>query len=693
MIDMKALPLVIGLAVLLTGSLRAQRPKNVNQAVERFEDVRDQGERNRHQAVRDLGRFGEDASTQILVAELQRAESNGYRNTVVLALGNKARQGAVPPLLRVMTTTSNVRMAETAANALRKQGKDGVAALVQELPQSAGNKRLRDAICYSLGRLEQGDASRDALLKEIERTTRKDRQAAVRGLEARRGDALVDAVRIKLVGEKDTYLASLALEQLAFGQHQDSARLAISLARRLPAQEYTSQHTAVLVALLNQPQPEHYQALLFAAARANKPFRDLLMDRWRECLATGVLVDWLRAKGTKAKEDGMQIAAARALALSPEEHHATAIAGLEVLLKKRSLAVARSAATALVALGLNAQTKAPLQSLINKGDAAKAPIAITALHSAQRADNEWLEQLFALCKHKRPSIRAAALRALLTTSADSDQRFTAAAENLDHRAWQVRSVALDLLLQLRSAKSPPLLFARLEKEKARLRQDVQAALRELTGLQFATEREWVDWWSSEGDRFEPRKPADTSSGRGRDTATVSYWNIPVHSDRVAFVVDTSGSMLKPFGTGNATRLGEAKRQLRKVFEALPAKAKMNVITFAGDARGLFPKLQALSKRKRAAADEFVEALGSKGPTNVYDAVRLAFDDPDVDTIFLLTDGQPSAGAIVDRDRLAAEIGRWNASRSIRIHTIAIGQKSDLLARLAKDSGGEHRVSR
>jgi Mg-chelatase subunit ChlD len=130
-----------------------------------------------------------------------------------------------------------------------------------------------------------------------------------------------------------------------------------------------------------------------------------------------------------------------------------------------------------------------------------------------------------------------------------------------------------------------------------------------------------------------------------------------------------------------------------VFDALPPKAKINVITFAGDTTPVFAKLQTLGKKQRKQAESFVKALYGKGPTNVHDALEAAFADRDVDTIFLLTDGQPSTGPIVDREALADEVRRWNADRGIRIHTIAIGQKSELLARLAKDSGGEHSVSR
>jgi hypothetical protein len=65
----------------------------------------------------------------------------------------------------------------------------------------------------------------------------------------------------------------------------------------------------------------------------------------------------------------------------------------------------------------------------------------------------------------------------------------------------------------------------------------------------------------------------------------------------------------------------------------------------------------------------------------------AFADPDVDTIFLLSDGSPSSGPITDVQELADTIQHWNRSRKVIIHTIAIGNDSPFLERLAKESGG------
>ena len=65
-------------------------------------------------------------------------------------------------------------------------------------------------------------------------------------------------------------------------------------------------------------------------------------------------------------------------------------------------------------------------------------------------------------------------------------------------------------------------------------------------------------------------------------------------------------------------------------------------------------------------------------------------DPNVDTVYLLSDGEPSAGEVINAEDIADEILRWNRLRQIVIHTIGFGIDSQLLQRLADESGGIYR---
>ena len=119
----------------------------------------------------------------------------------------------------------------------------------------------------------------------------------------------------------------------------------------------------------------------------------------------------------------------------------------------------------------------------------------------------------------------------------------------------------------------------------------------------------------------------------------------------------------------------------------------NIIVYETGVKPTFDELRKARKKTKQEALESIAKFKPRGGTNIHDALELAFQDPEVDTVYLLTDGQPSAGRITDIDELADAVRRWNYSRQIVIHGIAVGQKSALLKRLAEESGGEYVLAR
>jgi hypothetical protein len=86
----------------------------------------------------------------------------------------------------------------------------------------------------------------------------------------------------------------------------------------------------------------------------------------------------------------------------------------------------------------------------------------------------------------------------------------------------------------------------------------------------------------------------------------------------------------------------------------------------------------------------VKGLDTSTGTNVFDSLEFALKDRRADTIYLLSDGEPSAGRITDIEGISKEIKAQNRVRGVTIHCIAFGADSELLKRLAKENGGEFR---
>ena len=96
--------------------------------------------------------------------------------------------------------------------------------------------------------------------------------------------------------------------------------------------------------------------------------------------------------------------------------------------------------------------------------------------------------------------------------------------------------------------------------------------------------------------------------------------------------------------------------------------------------------------------EWVEKQKPLGGTNIYDSLELGFKiahrttgAPDLDTIFFLTDGKPTAGKIRDSQRILDVFRAWNETSHLTIHTIGIGKDHDaeFLKELAKIGDGTY----
>ena len=197
-----------------------------------------------------------------------------------------------------------------------------------------------------------------------------------------------------------------------------------------------------------------------------------------------------------------------------------------------------------------------------------------------------------------------------------------------------------------------------------------------------------------------------------------FVGIPVQGSRVVFILDLSGSMDFQMGDkdGKQKRIDYAKRELLKTVDALAPNAMFNLVTFNGDdkAERWHKKLVTANKRNKASFKKFVEKLRPLGGTNLWSGMESALDiktlvygnhyETTVDEIFLLSDGAPSVGDVLDPIeilRLTPEINRF---KEVRINTVLISSSApqnrnvrqprmaitpvELMRRMAKQNGGK-----
>jgi Mg-chelatase subunit ChlD len=144
------------------------------------------------------------------------------------------------------------------------------------------------------------------------------------------------------------------------------------------------------------------------------------------------------------------------------------------------------------------------------------------------------------------------------------------------------------------------------------------------------------------------------------------------------------------GKRGAARIDVAKEELAQAVKNLEEGTLFNIFTFS---TGVMPwqkeGVVVCSESTRKAALEWIERLGAQGATNLYDSIKLAFEDKDVDTIFIMSDGEPTNGAVIDPHRIREDVAFWNKHRKIKINTIAIGGNLEVLEWLAKDAEGKY----
>ncbi|QDU67025.1 HEAT repeat domain-containing protein [Engelhardtia mirabilis] len=308
--------------------------------------------------------------------------------------------------------------------------------------------------------------------------------------------------------------------------------------------------------------------------------------------------------------------------------------------------------------------------------------------------------------------------------------------------WQERASAVAALGKVREKRSVTPLIERMALEEGRLRADIGATLEGLTGRGFGARLElWKSWWGAVEARFElptVEELAAAEEARARDSAQyapieeVSYHGVSTPSRRILFVLDVSGSMdnlvtdrerFKAEDYRSWSRMDVVRRELQRAVEGLADYVEFNVVAFASEVDPWRSKpVKANVLQKRAAIDwlDGLETIGGNedqdlaavgltgsanleaGKTNSHLAMMYALGVMDergrrlkadeyaleVDTIFFLSDGDPSVGEFVDPDDILREVREANELRKIVIHTFALGHfRKTFMERLAAESGG------
>jgi hypothetical protein len=267
---------------------------------------------------------------------------------------------------------------------------------------------------------------------------------------------------------------------------------------------------------------------------------------------------------------------------------------------------------------------------------------------------------------------------------------------LTHPQWQVRHAALDALRRSRGAVGP--IVESMTQNDLRYRRAAATALGRITETELPPHPDfWRDWWKANREEFEagsysPRA-ARRPEGPGR---TYAFFDVPVHSSRVCFVIDRSRSMK------DQDRFDHARQELKRLLASMPDGSLVNVIFFGWTTNCFAKTPKPLDADSRKELGTFIDRCGFESGTDLYGAVEKAFTmigNPDtgklhedgIDTIVVLSDGQATVGKIIDDDLLAWVLVRRAHFLRPVINTISLSSDSKALRLLAEKTGGEYRA--
>ncbi len=188
------------------------------------------------------------------------------------------------------------------------------------------------------------------------------------------------------------------------------------------------------------------------------------------------------------------------------------------------------------------------------------------------------------------------------------------------------------------------------------------ALERISGRQLGHDpRAWAAW-------REKREP-----GAVEDLTFPTYHGVSVHTDAVVFLVDASSSMTWPWEK-ETHRIDVARTELAAVLRELPPETRFNVIVYSEKQRAWRKQEAEASPGNVESAVKWASKAMEKpqGDTCLFEALQAAFEaDPEFDTVFLLTDGNPTAGRYWTSEGLLASVRAWTRYRPTPIHTIGL----------------------
>ncbi|MBI1849086.1 MAG: HEAT repeat domain-containing protein [Planctomycetes bacterium] len=275
---------------------------------------------------------------------------------------------------------------------------------------------------------------------------------------------------------------------------------------------------------------------------------------------------------------------------------------------------------------------------------------------------------------------------------DPDFVEEASVKALKDNDWRPRIQAVENLSKVRTKSSIDALIPMTADGRPVVKEKALVALRGLTGMKWTIRAQWADWWKDNREAFQvpdglaAAPPASDSDAKYAH----SYNQLPVFSDHIAFLIDKSADMTKKRTSDHRVKSEVALEELNKTLSHLGSDLWFDAFIYSTDVAAFKKNAVKLDDKERKAVISFISGAKESGSKNIWQALTTVMNNPELDTLFLLSSGEPEIGLYVHWNRVTAHLADLNRFHKVVIHTVAYSDSQwyrDQLQHIADVTGG------
>lgn len=314
------------------------------------------------------------------------------------------------------------------------------------------------------------------------------------------------------------------------------------------------------------------------------------------------------------------------------------------------------------------KAKLKLSTLVSAGGVETLWEVLDTIQNFRISDDVVVKKTLSLFKSKKWELRIRA--AELAGALGLVQAMPHLEKCLTNNRLLVRIAGIKALGKIRCKESISLLLSRLPHEKGRGMWETIRSLNKVTGCNFGKDiKMWNNWWKSFKDKaLPPALKVNLWSPVTAQKGKYAFYGLSLKNRHIVFVMDISGSM-------GGARLNKMINELTRIISGFTDDYRINMVFFESQVHKWKSDLVSMKKGKedyKAQALKEVRELQTLGGTNIYDALKAAFDHEEAEAIMLLTDGRATVGPVHESKGILSAVKQWNRTKQMNIHTVAIG---------------------